>query len=71
LREQLEKLVQEMIDRGILYEDAKREFERVFIQRALARSGGSLLKAAQILGLHRNTMTRKITEYKIKRRGIA
>jgi DNA-binding NtrC family response regulator len=71
LREQLEKLVQEMIDRGIFYEDAKREFERVFIQRALARSGGSLLKAAKILGLHRNTMTRKITEYKIKRRGIA
>jgi DNA-binding NtrC family response regulator len=71
LREQLEKLVQEMIDRGILYEDAKREFERVFIHRALARSGGSLLKAAKILGLHRNTMTRKITEYKIKRRGIA
>jgi DNA-binding NtrC family response regulator len=71
LREQLEKLVQEMIERGILYEDAKREFERVFIQRALARSGGSLLKASKILGLHRNTMTRKITEYKIKRRGIA
>jgi two-component system nitrogen regulation response regulator GlnG len=71
LREQLEKLVQEMIERGILYEDAKREFERVFIQRALARSGGSLLKASKILGLHRNTMTRKITEYRIKRRGIA
>ncbi len=71
MREQLEKLVQEMIERGILYEDAKREFERVFIQRALARSGGSLLKASKILGLHRNTMTRKITEYKIKRRGIA
>jgi DNA-binding NtrC family response regulator len=71
LREQLEKLVQEMIESGILYEDARREFERVFIQRALARSGGNLLKAAKILGLHRNTMTRKITEYKIKRRGVA
>jgi DNA-binding NtrC family response regulator len=71
VREQLERLVQEMLDRGILYEDAKKEFERAFIARALARSGGNLCKAAELLGLHRNTMTRKVTEYRIKRRGAA
>jgi Fis family transcriptional regulator len=71
LRDQLEKLVQEMLDRGILYEDAKREFERVFISKALARSGGNLCRAADVLGLHRNTMTRKVTEYRLKRKGVA
>ncbi len=71
MREQLERLVQEMLDRGIRYEDARREFERCFIQRALARSGGSLIGAAEILGLHRNTMTRKMGEYRLKRRGAA
>lgn len=71
MREQLERLVQEMIDRGIRYEDARREFERCFIQRALARSGGSLIRAAEILGLHRNTMTRKMGEYRLTRKGAA
>jgi DNA-binding NtrC family response regulator len=71
VREQLERLVQEMIDRGIRYEDARREFERCFIQRALARSDGSLVRAAEVLGLHRNTMTRKMGEYRLKRKGAA
>jgi DNA-binding NtrC family response regulator len=71
VREQLEKLVQEMLDRGILYEDARREFERMFISKALTRSKGNLCKAADVLGLHRNTMTRKVTEYRIKRKGAA
>ncbi len=71
MREQLERLVQEMIDRGIRYEDARREFERCFIQRALARSDGSLVRAAEVLGLHRNTMTRKMGEYRLKRKGAA
>ena len=71
MRDQLEQLVQQMIDRGIRYDDARREFKRCFIQRALARSGGSLLGAAEILGLHRNTMTRKMAEYRLKRRGAA
>ena len=71
MRDQLEKLVQEMLDRGILYDDARREFERVFIAKALGRSGGNLCKAADVLGLHRNTMTRKIAEYRIKRKGAA
>jgi DNA-binding NtrC family response regulator len=71
VREQLEQLVQQMLDRGVRYEDARREFERCFIQRALARSGGSLVRAAELLGLHRNTMTRKVTEYRLRRRGAA
>jgi Fis family transcriptional regulator len=71
VREQLERLVQEMIDKGIRYDDARREFERCFISRALAQSKGNLCRAADLLGLHRNTMTRKIATYRLKRRGAA
>ncbi len=67
MRDQLEKLVQDMLDKGVLYDDARREFEKVFITRALQRSQGSVGDAAELLGLHRNTITRKMGEYRIKR----
>ena len=67
MRDQLDRLIQEMLDKGILYEDARREFEKVFISRALQRSRGSVGDAAELLGLHRNTVARKMTEYRIKR----
>ncbi len=67
MRDQLDKLVQEMLDKGVLYDEARREFEKMFIARALQRSDGNLGEAADLLGLHRNTVARKITEYRIKR----
>jgi DNA-binding NtrC family response regulator len=67
VRDQLDKLVQEMLDKGILYDEARREFEKMFIARALQRSKGNLGNAAELLGLHRNTIARKISEYRIKR----
>ena len=67
MRDQLENLVQQMIDRGVRYDDARREFEKVFITRALQRAHGSLGEAADLLGIHRNTIARKMTEYRIKR----
>jgi DNA-binding NtrC family response regulator len=67
VRDQLERLVHEMLDRGVLYDDARREFERMFIAGALQRSKGSVGDAADRLGLHRNTVARKVTEYRIRR----
>jgi DNA-binding NtrC family response regulator len=67
VRDQLEKLVQELLDKGILYDEARREFEKMFIARALQRSKGNVGDAADILGVHRNTVARKMTEYRIKR----
>ncbi|HZB25309.1 MAG TPA: helix-turn-helix domain-containing protein [Vicinamibacterales bacterium] len=69
MRDQLERLVQEMLDRGVLYDDARREFEKMFITRALQRSNGSVGNAADLLGLHRNTVARKMAEYRIRRAG--
>jgi DNA-binding NtrC family response regulator len=67
VRDQLEKLVQDLLDKGILYDDARREFEKVFIAKALQRSKGNVGDAAVLLGMHRNTIARKITQYRIKR----
>jgi Fis family transcriptional regulator len=67
VRDQLDRLVQEMLTKGILYDDARREFEKMFISRALQRSKGNVCDAAELLGMHRNTVARKMTEYRIKR----
>ena len=66
MREQLERLVDEMVTKGIRYEDAAREFEKRFISHVLAKSDGNLCRAADTLGVHRNTLSRKIAELKIK-----
>jgi DNA-binding NtrC family response regulator len=68
VREILEQLVAEMVDKGIRYEDAQREFEKRFITRVVQQSNGNLCRAADTLGVHRNTLTRKIKELKIRAR---
>jgi DNA-binding NtrC family response regulator len=67
MREQLQQLIEEMITKGIRYEDAQREFEKRFIAQVLANADGNLCKAADVLGIHRNTLSRKIAEYRLRR----
>ena len=68
ISDRLEKLVEDMVDKGVHFDDAVREFEKRFIARVLGRHAGSLVKTADALGMHRNTLTRKMTDYRIKRR---
>ena len=68
MNERLERLIEEMVTKGIRFADASREFERRFISRVLAESDGNLSKAAEVLGMHRNTLSRKIAEHRLKRR---
>jgi DNA-binding NtrC family response regulator len=67
LKEQLEGLIDAMVSKGVRYTEAQREFEKKFIAHVLSRSNGNLGKAAEVLGIHRNTLTRKMTEYRLKR----
>jgi DNA-binding NtrC family response regulator len=67
MKDQLERLVDEMVTKGVRYEDAQREFEKRFIAHVLSASDGNLCKAADRLGMHRNTLSRKITEYRLRR----
>ena len=47
--------------RGII-DRLTRDFERTLIMRALQHTGGRRIEAAQLLGLGRNTLTRKVQE---------
>jgi two-component system nitrogen regulation response regulator GlnG len=52
-------------DTGIL-DALSRQFERALIARALAKTGGRRIEAATLLGMGRNTITRKIQELGIE-----
>jgi DNA-binding NtrC family response regulator len=67
ISDRLERLVEEMVDKEVQFNDAVREFEKRFITRVLGKCAGSLTKTADTLGMHRNTLTRKMGEYKIRK----
>ena len=64
VKEKLESLVTEMIEKHILLDEAVGAFEKKFIQAALAQTRGNQSKAAEVLGVHRNTLSRKIAQHK-------
>ena len=65
MKEQLDSLINEMVERGISFEEAVGEFEKRFIRRVLEMNNGNQSKAAQNLGIHRNTLRRKIDELEL------
>jgi len=60
----LEQEVERRLARGEtgVLDQLARQFERSLISRALARTGGRRIEAATLLGMGRNTITRKIQE---------
>ncbi|RPF70256.1 sigma-54-dependent transcriptional regulator [Aurantiacibacter spongiae] len=50
---------------GSLYRDALAELERPLLRHALARTGGNQLRAAQVLGINRNTLRKRLGELDI------
>jgi len=65
ISERLDKLVEEMVDKGVQFEDAIHELEKRFIARVLQQHRGNLSKAAKDLKIHRNTLGKKIEEFKL------
>jgi DNA-binding protein Fis len=65
MKDQLESLVGRMVDDGILFPEAVNEFEKKFIKRMLDHTRGNQSRAARALGIHRNTLSRKIGLYKL------
>lgn len=68
MKEQLDTLVAEMVTRGISLDDAQREFEAHFITRVLRHHRGNVSRAATVLGMHRNTLTRKLHALRLRAR---
>ncbi|MBS1849727.1 MAG: histidine kinase [Acidobacteria bacterium] len=65
MRDQLEALVNQMYKSNILYDEAVREFKKRFILSVLQENKGNQCRAARELGMHRNTLSRTISELKI------
>ena len=64
LREQLENLIEKMLDGQILLDEAREEFEKIYIQKALDRNKHHLSNTAETLGIHRNTLSKRVSIYK-------
>ena len=60
----LEREVETLLNRGGvgIMDDLTRRFEKALIAKALAHTGGRRIEASQLLGLGRNTLTRKIQD---------
>lgn len=71
MRARLEVLIDEMLDGQILLEEAVGEFEKLYIQKALARHKQHLSNTAKILGIHRNTLSKRVAAYKKTERSAA
>jgi transcriptional regulator with PAS, ATPase and Fis domain len=71
MRARLEALIDEMLDGHILLAEALNEFEKVYIKKALARNKSNLSKTANALGLHRNTVAKRVAFYQKQERPVA
>lgn len=71
MRARLEALIDEMLDGHILLAEALSEFEKVYIKKALNRNKSHLSKTAKTLGVHRNTIAKRVAFYEKQERPAA
>jgi two-component system nitrogen regulation response regulator GlnG len=67
----LAKEVDRLLARGEanIMDALERNFEQTLISKALAHTGGRRIEAANLLGIGRNTITRKIAEFGLEEKG--
>ena len=70
-RAKLEALIDEMLDGQIMLDEALTEFEKLYIQKALARHKEHLSRTATSLGIHRNTLSKRVAAYRVQERAAA
>jgi DNA-binding NtrC family response regulator len=68
MRARLEALIDEMLDGQIMLDEALAEFEKLYIQKALARQKDHLSRTASVLGIHRNTLSKRVANYRKQER---
>jgi Fis family transcriptional regulator, factor for inversion stimulation protein len=62
VRRDLDILVTQMHSSGMRYDDAVREFKKQYLREVLVAHRGNQCKAAEELGIHRNTLSRAMAE---------
>ena len=62
MKDRFDGLVDQLLAGNIFLEEAIEVLEKNMIQRALERYGGNQSAASKQLGIHRNTLQRKLVE---------
>jgi DNA-binding NtrC family response regulator len=62
VKRELDSLVTQMHSSGIRYEEAVREFKKQYLREVLVAHKGNQCKAAEEVGMHRNTLSRTMAE---------
>ena len=68
IKDVLEKVIDEMASKGILWHEAEAQFEKLFIIQVLRQQRGNLGKTAEAMRIHRNTLSKKVRVYSINPR---
>ena len=68
INESIRALATWLIDHGVTLEDSQREFERCFVEETLRRNRGNHCRTADLLGVHRNTLARRMAMIGVDRR---
>ena len=69
MRARLETLIDEMLEGRILLDEALSEFEKLYIKKALDKNKHHLSNTAVVLGIHRNTLAKRVASYDQDRNG--
>ncbi len=62
MKRELDILVTQMHSSGIGYDEAVREFKKQYLREVLMAHRGNQCKAAEELGMHRNTLSRIMSD---------
>ena len=65
MNERFESLIEHLLGSGFFLEEAIELIEKTLIQRALERTRGNQTAASKVLGIHRNTLQRKMVQYQL------
>ena len=63
MKDRFDALVEHLLDGGLFLQQAIEILEKSMIQGALERSKGNQCASAKQLGIHRNTLQRKMVEF--------
>ncbi len=68
IRPRLEAVIEDMLDGRIMLDEALAEFEKLYIQKAYVRNRKRISHTADALGIHRNTISKRVNSYRAEER---
>ena len=66
LHRKLDEVITELVGAGLPLQQARDEFERQYVLAALREKRGGMSSTAEHLGVHRNTLRKKVALHRIR-----